>query len=114
MSEKEILQIIVTLPWVIFLSITGGFVAFIRRLNNATEPQPLGKIFLKLTGELVISGFVGLVTFLLCQDFELSANQTAISVAISGHLGGNAIDQITKLSKIFSNTVDNKESKNGD
>ena len=102
-ENNSILQIIVTLPWVIFLSLAGGLVAFIRRLNQSTTPQPLLHIFLRLVGELTISGFAGLVTFLLCSEWSLSANMTAVAVAISGHLGGNAIDKITEIIDLFNN-----------
>lgn len=101
MSDKDLLQFIVTLPWVIFLSLAGGLVAFIRRLNQATKPQPLLHVFARLLGELTISGFTGLVTFLLCQEWAVSANYTAVLVAISGHLGGNAIDKITSVTESF-------------
>lgn len=104
-EDNNILQIIVTLPWVIFLSIMGGMVAFIRRLNQSTTPQPLLHIFLRLAGELAISGFAGLVTFLLCSEWGVSANMTAVAVAISGHMGGNAIDKIVQT---FSQKIDQK------
>lgn len=50
-------------------------------------------------GELFISGFAGLVTFLLCNEMGVSANLTAVAVALSGHMGGNAIDLITEFVK---------------
>lgn len=100
-NDKEFLQFLVTLPWVLFLSIAGGLVAFIRRLNKSTEPQPLMHVFARLVGELVISGFAGLVTFLLCQEWGVSSNITAVFVAISGHMGGSAIDKIQEIIEIL-------------
>ncbi|UNU73294.1 phage holin family protein [Moraxella nasovis] len=97
MTENQWLQVLVTLPYVLVLSLLGGLASFIMRLNQATEPKPLGKIFLNLFGELFLSGFAGLTTFLLCREWELSLNITAVAVAISGHLGGNAINQLTKI-----------------
>lgn len=88
MNENDWLYFIVTLPYVIFLSLAGGLGAFIMRLNQSTEPKPLHVIFVKLLGELFLSGFAGLITFLLCKEFGLSSNMTAVAVAISGHLGG--------------------------
>nr|WP_315041291.1 phage holin family protein [uncultured Moraxella sp.] len=96
MKHDDWLFLLVTLPWVIFLALVGGLVDFIRRLNESSTPKPLGKIFLKLAGTLTISGFAGLVTFLLCQDMQISPSMTAVLVAISGNLGGNAIDILTK------------------
>lgn len=102
MHENDWLYFIVTLPYVLFLSLAGGLGAFIMRLNQATEPKPLKVIFIKLLGELFLSGFAGLLTFLLCKEFGLSSNMTAIAVAISGHLGGNMIILISDyLKKIF-------------
>lgn len=102
MHENDWLHFIVGLPYVLILSLAGGLGAFIMRLNQATKPQPLKLIFLKLFGELFLSGFAGLLTFLLCKEFGLSPNMTAVAVAISGHLGGNAIILISKfVEKMF-------------
>lgn len=107
MHENDWLYFIVTLPYVLFLSLAGGLGAFIMRLNQATEPKPLKVIFIKLLGELFLSGFAGLLTFLLCKEFGLSSNMTAIAVAISGHLGGNMIILISDyLKKFFKNKFD--------
>ncbi|AKI27397.1 hypothetical protein CPI31_05655 [Moraxella catarrhalis] len=103
MNENDWLYFIVTLPYVIFLSLAGGLGAFIMRLNQSTEPKPLHVIFVKLLGELFLSGFAGLITFLLCKEFGLSSNMTAVAVAISGHLGGNTIILISDYLKDFFN-----------
>lgn len=97
MSENQWLQFLVTLPYVLVLSLLGGLASFIMRLNASTEPQPLKRLFLTLLGELFLSGFAGLTTFLICQEWGISPNMTAVAVAISGHLGGNAISQISKF-----------------
>lgn len=97
MPEKDLLQFIVTLPYVLVLSLLGGLASFIMRLNEASKPKPLKKLFLKLLGELFLSGLAGLLTFLLCREWGLSANYTAVAVAISGHMGGNAIAQISHI-----------------
>lgn len=85
-----------TYLWVGLLAMAGGLVAFIRRLNTQEKPQSLGVVFVKLLGELIISGFAGIVTFYLCEHLGVAPLLTAVFVAISGHLGGNAIDVITK------------------
>lgn len=53
MNENDWLYFIVTLPYVIFLSLAGGLGAFIMRLNQSTEPKPLHVIFVKLLGGAV-------------------------------------------------------------
>lgn len=91
----------ITYIWVGLLAMGGGLVAFIRRLNKSRKPQPLSLIFIKLMGELVISAFAGVVTFYLCEYLGISPLLTAVMVAVSGHLGGNAIDLISKKVEDF-------------
>ncbi|WP_131669259.1 phage holin family protein [Psychrobacter pygoscelis] len=86
-----------TYLWVFLLALSGGLVAFIRRLNKSRKPLPLAELFVKLSGELIISGFAGVLTFYLCEYWDFSQLLTAVFVAISGHLGGGAIDRIAKL-----------------
>ena len=88
---------LLTYMWVFLLSIAGGVVAFIRRLNQTSNPLPLHIVFTRLFGELLISGFAGVVTFYLCEYWEFNGLLTAVMVAISGHLGGSAIDRITRV-----------------
>lgn len=101
MTEDELLKLIVVLPWVLFLALAGGLAAFIMRLNHASTPQPIGKIFLSLLGELFLSSFAGFITFLICRYYEFTHMLTAVLVAVSGHLGGNAIRNISKLYDAF-------------
>lgn len=88
---------LLTYLWVFLLALTGGLVAFIRRLNKSRKPLPLAEVFLKLLGELIISGFAGVLTFYLCEYWSFDQLFTAVLVAISGHLGGGAIDRIAKV-----------------
>lgn len=90
-----------TYLWVFLLSIAGGLVAFIRKLNKSRKPIPLSLLFVKLAGELMISGFAGVITFYLCEYWEFNQLLTAVLVAISGHIGGGAIDKITKMWEVF-------------
>ena len=103
MNESQWLQLLVTLPYVLLLSLGGGLASFIMRLNSATEPQPIKILFVRFLGEMFLSGFAGLTTFLLCREWGLSLNYTAIMVAMAGHLGGNAISQMSKLYKNLNN-----------
>lgn len=88
-----------TYLWVLLLAGVGGLVRFIRELNQATTPKPLKFIFLKLVGELIVSSFAGVVTFLLCQAMDIDLLWSAVATAVAGHMGGNAIDTITKIIK---------------
>lgn len=45
----------------------------------------------ELIGELVISGFVGVLTFYLCESAGINQLMTAGFVGISGHMGSRAV-----------------------
>lgn len=45
MQDQHWLQMIVTLPYILLLSLLGGLAGFIMRLNEATERQPLKALF---------------------------------------------------------------------
>lgn len=104
MPEKDpTTYTIITYLWVGLLAMAGGLVAFIRRLNRQKKPERLSVVFIKLIGEMAVSAFAGVVTFYLCEYLETEPLLTAVAVAISGHLGGNAIDAIgKKINHIFS------------
>ena len=101
MNENQWLQTLIALPHILFLALAGGLANFIMELNQSTEPRPIKKLFGKLLGEMFLSGFAGLLTFFLCNEWGVSANYTAVMVAIAGHLGGNAIRNISKLYDAF-------------
>lgn len=86
-----------TYGWVFLLSMFGGLAAFIRKLNQSREPLPLRLFIIKLTGELVVSAFAGLITFFLCKASGASEPFMAVMIATAGHLGGRAIDGIGRI-----------------
>lgn len=90
-----------TYLWVFLLAISGGVVRFIRRLGRTDKKLTPFDICIKLFGELIISGFAGVLTFYLCEFYEINALLTAVLVGISGHLGGSAIDKIGKIFEIL-------------
>lgn len=86
-----------TYMWVFLLAIVGGLVRFIRQCNKSNKRLSPITIVLRLIGELIISGFAGVLTFYLCEFYNVDGLLTAVLVGISGHLGGSAIDKMTKL-----------------
>ena len=78
--------------WVIiyvsFLSLLGGMAAYIRKKKS-------GKIekfsLLEFVGDMVISGFVGIITYLICKGVGLNEFLTAASIGIASHQGTRAI-----------------------
>lgn len=86
-----------TYGWVFMLSMFGGLAAFIRKLNLSRDPLPLKLFVIKLTGELVVSAFAGLITYFLCKASGTSEAFMAVMIATAGHLGGRAIDGIGRI-----------------
>lgn len=78
--------------WMIGLSFWGGIAGYLRKVKQGSVFS-----FTELVGELFISGFVGVLTFLLCQSAQLNTLLTAAMVGISGHMGSRAIFMIEKI-----------------
>ena len=79
---------LLTWAWVVGLSLWGGVASFARKLR-AGEARPFN--LTEFAGEIFISGFVGVCTFLLCSGAGLDPLQTSPLVAISGHMGSRGI-----------------------
>lgn len=77
---------VLTYIWVIFISSMGGVVRYLR--STSDESQFRWFVFIK---EIVISAFVGIVTFWFCEGAGFEPIFTAGLVAVSGHMGSRAI-----------------------
>ncbi|MDD2885284.1 MAG: phage holin family protein [Dechloromonas sp.] len=79
---------LITYVWVIVLSLWGGVSGYVRKMK-------LGLIsrfsFVELIGEIVLSGFVGVVTFWLCEWSGINPLLSAALIGISSHMGSRAI-----------------------
>lgn len=92
MPEKEpenIGWLIQTIPFLfaIALSCLGGVVNYLNRIDKTG----VAFSFLRLTLEIITSGFVGIVSFMLCDAADFGWSYTAAIVAISGHMGTRAL-----------------------
>lgn len=74
--------------WMLLVAGAGGAVSWYGKVKagharafNLTE----------LIGEMLVSAFVGVVTYWICKGFGVSEWLTAAGVAISGHMGARAI-----------------------
>lgn len=77
-----------TYAWLVIMGVIGGLVSFYQKVKaGATRWLNINE----LIGELFTSGFVGLVTGLLCEAGEFSLPLTFALVGITGHMGGRAI-----------------------
>lgn len=77
-----------TYLWVFGISAWGGIVSYIGKVKRKITTR---FSFTELVGEIVTSGFVGIITFWLCEWSDLHELVTAAFVAISGHMGARAI-----------------------
>ena len=84
---------VLTYLWVLLLAVFGGVVNFTRKLRegvvrafNLTE----------FIGELVTSGFAGLLTFWMCEAAGVNKMLAAVLIGVSGHMGSRAIFRLEK------------------
>lgn len=85
---------LLTWLWVVGLSLAGGCASFFRKLK-AGNVRPFNVT--EFVGEVFISGFAGVCTFLLCEAAGFDPLMTSPLVAISGHMGGRAIFQLEQF-----------------
>jgi hypothetical protein len=74
--------------WVIIMSIWGGAASYLAKLRRG-EPRPFR--ILELFAEVTISGFVGIVTFFLCEWAGFNQLFTAAAVGVTAHMGSRAL-----------------------
>lgn len=84
----------VTWLWVGSLSMLGGVANFFRKLRDG-QARPFNVV--ELLGELFISAFSGICTFLLCEAATFNPILSAALIAISGHMGSRAVFIFEKM-----------------
>lgn len=98
-----------TYAWVLALAAWGGIAGYIRRVKHRTNAH---FSLAELVGEIVISGFVGILTFYLCQSANMTGPLSAAMVGAAGHMGSRALYFLEailrdKLAQIFGKNLDN-------
>lgn len=78
-----------TYGWVVLISAWGGLVRFLNSFKERKES--LRDSLITLVTGLTTSVFVGVITFYVCEAAHFEKLHTAICVAITGHLGSEAI-----------------------
>ena len=110
MPEKEIHNVdshvsafIQALPFVLVigLSCMGGIVSYLNRIDRSG----IAFSFIRLVVEVVTSGFVGIIAFMLCDYAGLEWSVTAAIVAISGHMGTRALFIIENIAIKMANNL---------
>ena len=78
----------ITYAWIVFLSALGGAISFLRKRRSG-EARPFNVV--ELVGELMTSGFSGLITFWLCEASAINPLVTAALIGIAGHMGSRGL-----------------------
>jgi hypothetical protein len=80
----------IILSWILLigLSMWGGFASFIRKMKDG---HVRAWNFTELIGELVVSGFTGVVTANLCDSMGAPAPLKYAMVGIAAHMGSRAL-----------------------
>lgn len=74
--------------WVIILSAWGGIASYIRKVRCGIIAR---FSLVEIIGDIVISAFVGVVTFLLCDSAGIPQGLSAAIIGVSAHMGSRAI-----------------------
>jgi len=85
---------ILTWLWVLGLSILGGTV---RTLTHLAVGMKFRDIFRRWIIDIIVSAFIGIITFLLCEYAGFENTLTAAMVGIASHMGTRAIVMIEEI-----------------
>ena len=91
---QQVVEPALTFAWMLMLAIWGGIAGYIRKVKLGIAPR---FSIVELIGEIVVSGFVGIITLYLCQAAEFDIYLSAALVGISGHFGSRAVFVIEQL-----------------
>ena len=80
--------------WLILISIWGGTVRYIIEIRNGKRPS-----FMSWVYEAVISGFVGVITAMICQYYVLDFLITSAITGIAAHNGTRTLYVLTEIIK---------------
>lgn len=93
-TNASIFGMVVAHAWVLLLSALGGAVSYVHRVRTGmTRRFNLPE----LVGDMFISGFVGIITFYLCEWARFDKLLTAALVGIAGHMGSRALFLMEKI-----------------
>jgi hypothetical protein len=94
MLEKDPLSYeTITYLWVIGLSTWGGCAGYVQKMKAGNFRFSLSEF----VGELCVSGFVGVLTFYLCESGNINPMLSAAFIGISGHMGSRSLVMFERL-----------------
>lgn len=85
---------LITYAWVFALSMWGGLAGYIRKVREGITTR---FNLTELIGELMVSGFAGVITFFLGELSGFPVLLTAALCGIAGHMGSRALFQLERL-----------------
>jgi hypothetical protein len=86
-----------TYAWVLIIASWGGVANYLHKVKNGNVHA---FSVVELVGELVISGFSGLMTFYMCESFNaIPGPMTPVLVGMGGHMGSRTIFLIEQYIK---------------
>lgn len=74
--------------WMAVIAALGGAANWYQKVKAG---QARAFNVMELVGEILVSAFVGLVTYWICKGYGVNEWLTAAAVAITGHMGSRAI-----------------------
>ncbi len=86
-----------TLPFIttVWVSTWGGVVSHIQRLRKSKKKFDIKELIL----DIIVSSFVGYITYLICQYSHLDGSISSALIAISGHMGARAMAKYEKFAE---------------
>lgn len=97
MPEKDPFSYsILTYMWVMAIAMWGGIVNYLSKVKDGVIHR---LSLMEFIGELFVSGFVGVITFWLCELSDIHPLLSAALIGISGHMGSRAIFQMEAFLK---------------
>lgn len=74
--------------WMLAVAALGGVANFYQKVKTG---KARAFNVMELVGEILVSAFVGLLTFWICKGYGVNEWLTAAAVGITGHMGSRAI-----------------------
>ena len=86
-KADDYLSFLAAWGWVFIVAGAGGVVSFIQKIKSGTEKFS----FAALTGEILISAFVGVITMFFCEWANFNLWLSAALIGVCGHMGSRAL-----------------------
>lgn len=82
---------LLTYAWIITLSAIGGIISYLKKAKTFST--------IEFATEILTAGFVGVITFWLCEQALIDPLMSAALVGVSGHMGSRALYMLEKFFK---------------